>query len=171
MSKIELSPKSTSNPQIHVRFIRHRHLYLRSMSFFKILKLVSQFSNLCPFSNSQIGIQFSNLWPFLFFSNGCPKASLMYALTLTITNNSAIDLRIPLNQTVIWDNDVSGCRFEEWTPIWGADADFESIMYVVSKMNQSYYQILYFIIHRYYVFTHRGRHYKVLICVSVGTML
>ena len=28
-----------------------------------------QFSNLCPFSNSKIGIQFSNLWPFLTFSN------------------------------------------------------------------------------------------------------
>ena len=29
---------------------RHRHLYLRSISFI-------QFSNLCPFSNSQIGVQ------------------------------------------------------------------------------------------------------------------
>jgi hypothetical protein len=28
----------TSNPQIHVRFLRHRHLYPRSMSFFQILK-------------------------------------------------------------------------------------------------------------------------------------
>jgi hypothetical protein len=27
-------------------------------------------------------------------------------------------LRIPLNQTEIWDNDVSGCRFEEWMMIW-----------------------------------------------------
>ena len=32
---------STSNPQIHVRFLRHRHLYLRSMSFFQILKSAS----------------------------------------------------------------------------------------------------------------------------------
>jgi hypothetical protein len=28
--------RSTSNPQIHVRFIRHRHLYLISMSFSQI---------------------------------------------------------------------------------------------------------------------------------------
>ena len=26
--------------------------------------------------------------------------------------------RIPLNRTVIWDNDVSRCWFQEWTPIW-----------------------------------------------------
>jgi len=28
-----------------------------------------QFSNLCPFSNSHKGVWFSNLWPFLTFSN------------------------------------------------------------------------------------------------------
>jgi hypothetical protein len=33
-------------------------------------------------------------------------------------NKSAIDLRIPLNQTVNLDNDVRGRRFEEWTSIW-----------------------------------------------------
>jgi hypothetical protein len=33
-------------------------------------------------------------------------------------NKSAIDLRIPLNRTVNWDNDVRGCRFEEWKSIW-----------------------------------------------------
>ena len=49
-------------PLIHVRYLRHRHLYLRSMSFLQILKSMS-------FSNSQIGIQFSNLRPFLTFSN------------------------------------------------------------------------------------------------------
>jgi hypothetical protein len=27
------------------------------------------------------------------------------------------DLRIPLNWTVIRDNDISRCRFEEWTSI------------------------------------------------------
>jgi hypothetical protein len=27
------------------------------------------------------------------------------------------DLRIPLNWTVIRDNDISGCQFEEWTSI------------------------------------------------------
>ena len=40
----------TCNHQIHVRFLRHRQLYVL-------------------FSNSQIGIQFSNLWSFLTFSN------------------------------------------------------------------------------------------------------
>ena len=40
---IFLRLKSTLNPQIHVPFLRHRHLYLRSMSFF---------------SKSQFGIQF-----------------------------------------------------------------------------------------------------------------
>ena len=63
-------------------------------------------SNMCPiatsqtsvpqiyvlFSHSQIGIQFSNLWLFLTFSNPRPMTSLMYALTQT--NKSAIDLRI-----------------------------------------------------------------------------
>ena len=62
--------RSTSNPQIHVRFLHHKHLYHRSMSFFK----------------------FSNLWPFLTFSNRCPMMLLTYALTLT--NKSALDLRI-----------------------------------------------------------------------------
>jgi len=39
----------TSNPQIHVRFLRHRHLYIRSMFFFSnsnqhlILKSMSFF--------------------------------------------------------------------------------------------------------------------------------
>jgi hypothetical protein len=47
--------------------------------------------NPCPFSNSQIDVQFSNLWPFLTFSNRRPMTS---ALTLTLTNNSAIYLRI-----------------------------------------------------------------------------
>ena len=72
----------TSNPQIHVRFLHvsPRHLYFRSMSFFQLLKSVS---------NSQIGVKFSNLWPFLTFSNRHP---MMYGLTLT--KISAIDLRI-----------------------------------------------------------------------------
>jgi hypothetical protein len=43
------------NPQIHVRFLHHRHLYLRSMSFFSNSQIGVQFSNLCSFSNSQIG--------------------------------------------------------------------------------------------------------------------
>ena len=67
--------RSTSNPQIHVRFLRHRHLYLRSMSFFSMM-------------------------------------SLTYALTLTLTNKSAIDQRIwkghQFENTLKSDHDVSG---------------------------------------------------------------
>ena len=89
----------TSNHQIQVRFLHHRHLYLRSMYFFK----------------------FSNLWPFLTFWNQRPMTSLMFALS----NKLAIDLRIwkgrwfenTLNRAVIWDSDISGCRFEECTLI------------------------------------------------------
>ena len=52
------------------------------------------------FSNSQIGVQFSNLsclkfsnlWLFLTFSNQRPITSLSYSLNLT--NKSAIDLKI-----------------------------------------------------------------------------
>ena len=79
--------RSTSNPQIHVRFLRHKHLYHRSMSFFK----------------------FSNLWPFLTFSNRCPMMSLTYSLTLT--NKSALDLRIwkwrRFEITTLVDTDLS----------------------------------------------------------------
>ena len=48
------------------------------------------------FSNSQIGVQFSIIWPFLTFSNRRSMASLTCPLTitLTLTNKSAIDLRI-----------------------------------------------------------------------------
>jgi hypothetical protein len=28
------------------------------------------------------------------------------------------DLRIPINRTVIWDNDVGVCRFEDWSQIY-----------------------------------------------------
>ena len=105
-----------------------------------ILKSLSDFyftyicpSDLCPFSNSQIGVQFLNLWPFLTFSNRRPifksmtvshfLKSTFNASTLTLINKSAIDLRIwknadlriPLNRTVVWDNEVSGCRFVECT--------------------------------------------------------
>jgi hypothetical protein len=107
--KIQLSVLSSTkpNPQIHVRFLHHRHLYLRSMSFFSNSQVSIQFSNLCSFSNSQIGVQFSNLWLFLIFWNWYP---LTYALTLT--NKSAIDLRI-------W----KGCWFEIMTSV---DVDLQS---------------------------------------------
>ena len=54
------------------------------------------------------------------------RRPMTYALILTLTNKSAIDLRIwkecwfsriPLNRIVICDNDVSKCEFEEWTSI------------------------------------------------------
>jgi hypothetical protein len=76
--------RSTSNPQIHVRLLRHRYLYLRSMSFIQILKSMSFFQIL------KSVFQFSNLWPFL----TSQMTSLMYALTQTLTNKSAIYLRI-----------------------------------------------------------------------------
>jgi len=83
-----------------------------------------KFSNQCLSSNSQTDDQFSNLCPFLTFSNRHPMASLTYALTLT--NKSVLDLIIwkgcwfenTLKSDSDWDNDVSGCQFEEWTPIW-----------------------------------------------------
>ena len=68
-----------SNLQIYVRFLHHRHLYLRSMYFFFFYK----FSNRFPILISMA---------FLIFSNRPPMTSVMYALTLT--NKSAIDLRI-----------------------------------------------------------------------------
>ena len=82
----------------------NQHSILKSMSFFK----------------------FPNQRPILYgrFSLSHPMKSLMYSLTLI--NKSAIDFRIwkrcrfenPLYRTVIWDNDVSGDRFEKWMPIW-----------------------------------------------------
>jgi hypothetical protein len=47
--------RSTSNPQIYVQFRRTSDSY--------------------PFSNSQIGVQFSNLWPFLTISNRRPMTN------------------------------------------------------------------------------------------------
>ena len=99
--------RQTSVPQIYVLFSNSQ--------------ICVQFLNLCPFSNSQIYVlfqilksiavshflksmsffKFSNLLPFLTFSNRCLMTSLMYALTLILTNKLAIDLRI-------W----KGCQFE-----------------------------------------------------------
>ena len=105
-------PKSTfiwltSNPQIHVGFLRHRHLYLRSMSFFQILKSASnsQIYVLCQIFKST-----SND-----ITDVCPNHNQQLG---HISENLDTDVRILLYQTVIWDNDVSGSRFEEWTPIW-----------------------------------------------------
>jgi len=79
--------RSTSNPQIHVRLLRHRYLYLRSMSFIQILKSISFFK----FSNRHFNFQFMAV---SHFSNWSPMTSLTYALTQTLTNKSAIYLRI-----------------------------------------------------------------------------
>jgi hypothetical protein len=89
---IFISTSQTSVPQIYVLFSNHKS----------------------PFK-SQIGVQFSNLWPFLIFANHRPMMSLAYALSLTLTNKSAIDLRI-------WKI-RNGHRFENWTPIWDLNGD------------------------------------------------
>ena len=52
---------------------------------------ILKYRNVCPFSNSQICIQFSNLWAFLTFSNQNPMTPLTKVLTLT--NKLTIDLR------------------------------------------------------------------------------
>jgi len=105
--KIQLSVLSSTkpNPQIHVRFLHHRHLYLRSMSFF------FKFSNQRPILKSMFFFKFSNRRPILksmAVSYFLKLTSLMYALT----NKSAIDLRI-------W----KGCWFEIMTSV---DVDLRS---------------------------------------------
>jgi hypothetical protein len=50
---------------IHVRFLRHRHLYLRSMSLFQILKSVLNSQIYVLFQILKSASKFSNLWPFL----------------------------------------------------------------------------------------------------------
>jgi hypothetical protein len=81
--------KSTTAALMHVRFQHHRHLYLRSMSFFK-------FSNRRPILKFISFFKFSILWPFLTFSNQRPMTSLMYALTLTLTDQGSDSNRRPL---------------------------------------------------------------------------
>jgi hypothetical protein len=77
-----ISTSQTSVPQIYV--------------LFQILKLVSNSQIYVLFQICKSASQFSNLWPFLTFSNWHPMTSLTYAKTtiLTLTNNSTIDLRI-----------------------------------------------------------------------------
>ena len=83
---------STSNPQIHVQFLRLGHLYLRSTSFFK-------FSNRYPILKSTSFFKFSNWHPILksmaashFVKSTSKDVTDLYALTLT--NKLAIDMRI-----------------------------------------------------------------------------
>jgi len=84
-------------------YICKTQIYVQSL-----INVQSSNPDICPFSNSQICIQFSNLWPFLTFSNRRPMTSLTYALTLT--NKSAIDLRIwkgrRFENTLISDHDL-----------------------------------------------------------------
>jgi len=73
-----ISTSQTSVPQIYVLFtnsqsVSNSQIYV----LFQILKS---------------GVQFSNLWPFLNFSNRRPMKSMTYALILT--NKWAIDLKI-----------------------------------------------------------------------------
>ena len=78
---------------IHVRFLHHRHLYLRSMSFFQFLKSAS---------NSQIYVLFQIIKSMAVshFLKSTSNDVTVYALTLilppaiNLTNKSAIDLRI-----------------------------------------------------------------------------
>ena len=94
------------NPQIHVRFLRHRHLYLGYMSFFHILKSASKYMAVYHFLQS---------------------TSLTYALTLilTLTNKSAIGLRIwkwhRFDNTFKSDRDM--WYWCQWILICGVDAD------------------------------------------------
>jgi hypothetical protein len=59
---------SSSDPQKHARFLPHRHLYLRFMSFFQILKSASNSQIYDRFSLSQIDIQRLKP-PFIFSSS------------------------------------------------------------------------------------------------------
>ena len=61
-----------------------------------------QFLNLCPFSNSQIGFQFSNVWPFLTSWNWHPMTSLTYALTNKLTIDLSIYIYIYTIENLHW---------------------------------------------------------------------
>ena len=77
--------RSTSNPQTHVRFLGHRHMYLRYMSFFQILKSMSilKFTNRRPILKSIAVSHFLK-----------STSNDVDALIQTLTNKSAIDLKI-----------------------------------------------------------------------------
>ena len=71
-------------------------------------------SDLCLFSNPQIGVQFSNL-SFFKFSNHFLKSTskgVPDVCTNPNPNRKDADFRIPLSRTVIWDNDFSGFLLE-----------------------------------------------------------
>ena len=70
----------------------NRHPILKSMSDFYVTDICTSDLSFSQILKSMSFIKFSNLWPLLTFSNQCPMTSLTYALTLT--NKSAIDLRI-----------------------------------------------------------------------------
>ena len=99
-------------------------------------------SDLCPFSNFLIGVQFSNLWLFLTVSNRYPITSLRYALTLT--SKSAIDLRIWKGR--IFQNTLKSgrdLRWCQWMPIWGVDVELSpyadlSLSYVFTCMYNTF---------------------------------
>ena len=78
-----LGPISTSQTSVSSTYV-----------LFQILKSTSNSQIYVLFTNSQIGIQFLYLWQFLTFSNRRPMTSLTYALTLTLSNKLAIDLKI-----------------------------------------------------------------------------
>ena len=95
-----------------------RHPILKSMSDFYVTDICT--SDLCPF------FKFSNRRPilkFMFFvkltsndiTDVCPNHNQQLGHR---SENLDTDVRKLLYRTVIWDNDVIGSRFEEWTPIW-----------------------------------------------------
>ena len=119
-----ISTSQTSQPQIYV--------------FFFNSQIGIQFSNICPFPSSLIGVKFSDLWPFLTLVNRRPMTSLMYSIILTNCLTCIWEFRTPiweypLNWTMIWDNDISECRFQEWTPIW-----VRTLIWVYHIYNTSY---------------------------------
>jgi hypothetical protein len=105
--------RSTSNPQTHVPFLGHKHMYLRYV-LFQILKSMSilKFTNRRPILKSMAVSHFLKSTP-NDVTDICPNPNQQIG-----HRSENLDLRIPLNRTVIWDDDVSGCWFDEWTPIW-----------------------------------------------------
>jgi hypothetical protein len=118
-TQIDVQPLINVQSTNYGRSLNHRYLFLRSMSFFKlsnrrpILKSMSffKFWNRCSILKSMTVSQFLKLT-----SND---------LTLTLTNKSAIYLRIwngcSFENTLKSDRDLRYWR--QWMPIWGVNAD------------------------------------------------
>jgi len=110
----------TSVPQIYVLFFKlsNWHPILISMSFFKFLNrhpiLISmsifKFSNRHPILKSMVVSHFLKSND---FTDVCPNPKPNQKIGHRSENlERTLLLRIALNWTVIWDNDVSGCQIE-----------------------------------------------------------